>query len=76
MSSNSNVFSGTSTTNLTGALYFPTTPLEFSGGSSGAGQWTIIVADKIKFTGGSNLGNDYSNFASGSPIKQGATMVE
>ncbi len=73
---NANVISGTSTTNFTGALYFKTTPLEFSGGSSGAGDWTIIVADKVKFTGGSNLGNDFSSYPNGSPIKQGAKIVE
>ena len=76
VSTNSNVISGTSTTNITGALYFKTTPLEYSGGSAGAGAWTIMVADKIKFTGGSNLGSDFSNYPNGSPIKQGAKMVE
>jgi hypothetical protein len=69
-------FSGGSTMNITGALYFKAATVNYSGGSGGAGQWSIIVSDKVNFSGGSTLGKDFSNYPDGSPIKQGASMVE
>ena len=44
--------------------------------ASGAGDWTIIVANQVKFSGDSALGRDFSNYPDGSPIKQGATIAE
>lgn len=67
-SSSQNTISGGSTTNLTGALYFPTTPLVYSGGSTGAGEWTAIVADTVTFSGNASLGKDFSSYPDGSPL--------
>jgi len=57
---------------LQGTLYFPTTPLVFSGSSTptgGAAAYTILVADTIEFTGNSSLSNDFSSLSNRSPIK-------
>ncbi len=56
-----------------GALYFPTTSLNYSSGADAA--YTIIVADTVHMTSGSTLNNDYSSLVNGSPIKQ-ATLVQ
>lgn len=58
-----------------GALYFPTTSLSYSGGSSTAAKYTIIVADMLTISGGVTLNDDYSSLADGSPIKA-ATLAE
>jgi drug/metabolite transporter superfamily protein YnfA len=50
-----NSISGGSNTTLEGVLYFPTTPLVYSGGSKAThGVYTLLVADTITFTGGSS----------------------
>ena len=55
---NKNKFNGTSTTNYTGAIYFPKQEVQFSGNnSSGGGKCTKIIADTITFTGNSYLSN-------------------
>jgi Putative Flp pilus-assembly TadE/G-like len=64
---------GTSAT-LNGTLYFPTTPLTFSGGSTS--NYTIIIAKTVGFSGGATLNNNYSSLPGGSPVKGGATLSE
>jgi len=67
-SKQTNTISGGSTLSLEGALYFPTTPLNFAGNSSGNAAYTIIVASTLTFTGASRLNADYSSLQSGDPI--------
>jgi len=52
-----NTISGTSSTTITGAFYFPTTNLTISGGSSvnPFKATAVIVADTISINGGSNV---------------------
>ena len=61
---------GSSTLALEGTLYFPTTRLKFAGGQSiaGAAAYTILIADRIWFTGTSSLNDDFKNLPGGSPI--------
>ena len=59
---------------MNGALYFPTTALTFSGGSSSA--YTIIVADTLNFSNGATLNNNYSSLPGGSPVKGGPLLSE
>ena len=59
-------FAGGTSLNLTGALYFPTTQLNYSNGASAA--YTILVADTLTFTGGATMNNNYTSLANGSPI--------
>jgi hypothetical protein len=65
---------GDSTSIINGALYFPTTSLDFSGGA--AGQYTILIADTISITGNSNVKSDYSSLPGGSPVRSGAILSE
>jgi len=59
---------------FTGALYFPTTSLSYSGGSGN--DYTIIVAKQLICTGGTRLNNDYSSLPDGSPMKGSASLSE
>jgi len=53
-------FGHSATTKLTGALYFKTTPLEFSADPQAPVTGRSLSPTRLKFTGGSNLGNDFS----------------
>ncbi len=54
--SNTNIFNGGSATTITGAIYFPTEGVNFSGGSaSGTGNCTQIIADTVSVTGNANF---------------------
>ena len=67
-------FSGGASLNLTGALYFPTTAVSYSGGTKA--PYTILVAKSISFSGGVKINNDYSSLANGSPVKGSAAISE
>jgi Flp pilus assembly protein TadG len=75
-SSSQNTVSGGSTAGFEGTLYFPTTPLVYSGGSSTSAAYTVIIADTITFSGSSNINNNYSSLAGGSPVKGAAVLGE
>ncbi len=76
VSSAVNNFLGGTTNTLDGALYFPTTPVSYSGGTNVSGTYTIVVARTINFQGGCKVNNDYSSLPGGSPIKGNATLSE
>jgi len=67
-------FSGGASLNLTGALYFPTTSISYSGGVGAA--YTILVVKTLSFSGGVTVNNDYSSLAAGSPVKGSAALSE
>ncbi len=62
-------FAGGANMTLNGALYFPTTQLNYSNGINAA--YTILVADTLIFTGGAtiNISNNYTSLADGSPVQ-------
>jgi Flp pilus assembly protein TadG len=66
-------FAGGASLTLAGALYFPTTQLNYSNGISAA--YTILVADTIIFTGGATMNNNYASLTNGSPI-QSSSLYE
>ena len=68
--------SGGSTTVFQGTLYFPTTALNYSGGSSSTAAYTVMVAKSVNFSGGTILNNDYSSLPGGSPVKGSAALSE
>ncbi len=68
-------FSGGTNLTLNGALYFPTSALSYSNGSTTA-AYTIIVADSISFTGGTVLNNNYTSLPGGSPVKGSGIVSE
>lgn len=57
-------FAGGANEALTGTLYFPTTAVSFSNGTSGGGN-TAIVADQVNFSGGANLKYDPTGLKTG-----------
>ena len=66
---------GDSASVYNGVLYFPDSSLTFTGNSITKGSYTILVADQITLSGASQLNDDYSMLADGSPIK-GAALAE
>ena len=73
-SSNQSTINGGSTSSFDGALYFPTTTLNYSGSSSGSG-YTYLVAYDLKIAGGGTIGNNYSCLNGQSSIIQNAALV-
>jgi hypothetical protein len=71
-----NTVSGGSSTQFTGILYFPNSPLVYSGGSSGSSAYTIIVADTVTFSGPSKLNANFAALPGGNPIKTTAIVSE
>lgn len=69
------VFSGGTQMNFNGILYLPNSDVTYTGGSGGASNCSIIVAQLLLISGGGNFSGqcpNYSNIATKSPI----TLVE
>jgi hypothetical protein len=66
-------FNGSGSSTFTGAVYMPTTAVNYIGSGSGS-PYTILVAYDVSLTGSGSLtiGNNYSSLADGSPIKSHA----
>jgi Flp pilus assembly protein TadG len=64
-SSNNATFAGGATMLLTGSLYFPTTSVSFSNGTSAQVNSTAIVSLGISFTGGANIKYDPTGLQTG-----------
>ena len=71
-----NAISGTSSTVFQGVLYFPNSPLVYSGQSTNNAAYTIMVADTLTFSGGAALNSNFSSLSGGNPIKTGAIVAE
>jgi type II secretory pathway pseudopilin PulG len=69
-----NTISGSSGAVIQGAMYFPTTPLVYSGGSSINTSYTLMVADTLTVSGSSptTVNANYASLSGGSPIKSDA----
>jgi hypothetical protein len=67
-------FTGGASAALAGTLYFPTTTVTYSGGSTTA--YTILISKQVTFSGGANLNNNYSSLPAGSPVKGSVSMCE
>jgi hypothetical protein len=65
---------GSASSNISGAIYFPTTPLGYAG-NTGANMFTLLVSDTMSFLGNSSVGNNYSCLTGGSIIKD-AVLVQ
>ena len=70
-----NTISGGSTAAFIGALYFPNTPLYFSGGS-GSTDCTELVAYIINISGNASVNNACSEFGSFGPAVKSPTLAE
>jgi hypothetical protein len=66
--------SGGTDTIFNGALYFPTSAVNYSGGAASA--YTILVSKTVSITGGTTLNSNYSSLPNGSPVKGYAALSE
>jgi Flp pilus assembly protein TadG len=64
---------GGSTSTFSGALYFPTTALSYSG-STGANMFTLLVSDTLTVNGSASIGNNESCLSA--PMIRDATLVQ
>ena len=64
-SSTNATFAGGASMQLTGSLYFPTTDVSFSNGTTTAAYSTAIVAKQVWFTGGANIKYDSTGLKTG-----------
>ena len=72
-SSSNATFTGGATMLLTGTLYFPTTDVAFSNGTSTT-AYTAIVADEVSFTGGASINYDSTGLKTGLSSKSVALV--
>jgi hypothetical protein len=72
----SQIVTGGSTALIEGALYFPNSPLTFTGNSSAGPKYMLIVANKLTSTGTSDITNDYSTLSDGSPFRTITVQAE
>jgi len=70
-----NKFNGGANLTIDGAIYFPKSPIQFTGNSSNSG-YTFLVADTVDIGGGSTLKNNTSSLPDGSPLRAVATVAE
>ena len=76
-SSTSNKFNGTASSQLTGALYFPSQDVEFLGNFSGENGCMRIVASTIKVTGSTDMNADCSGYGlNDMPLPGRVSLVE
>jgi hypothetical protein len=66
--------SGSSTSRYEGALYFPSTDLDFKGGSAST-NWTMIIANTLTISGNSIIRNNYAGSTVPVPLWK-ATLME
>ena len=68
------IIAGSSNSTFVGALYFPTSALTYSGSSNG--QYTILVANTLTYSGSATVGSNYSGLPGGSPMKSTVVVAE
>ena len=67
---------GGSTMQLEGIIYFPSTDISFSGGSTLQSSAAIIIADEVSFTGDAFMGGFENSPILGNPLLIQAWLVE
>jgi len=70
------VMAGGATMQLEGILYFPSSDLTFSGGSSLQSSAAVIIADEVRFSGSAYLGGFDSSPLLGNALLLQAKLVE
>ena len=71
-----NHIGGHSNTVIDGTIYMPGTPLVYNGGSTGSGNYTILVASKMEIGGGSVINSNYGGLPAGESIIRVGVLVE
>jgi hypothetical protein len=72
-----NTINGTASSNITGAIYFPSQEVDFLGNFSGAGGCTQVVADTIYYTGSASFQTNCSGTGMAQiPVPGSVELVE
>ncbi len=71
-----NHIGGHSNTVIDGTIYMPGTPLVYNGGSTGSGNYTILVSSTLEIGGGSVINSNYGGLPSGESIIRVGVLVE
>lgn len=71
-----NTVDGSSGANITGALYFPTTPLKYTGSTATNSAYMIMVAWTLEYVGSSVLNDNYSSLPAGASPIHSSILVE
>lgn len=72
-----NTINGNASSNITGAIYFPSQEVDFLGNFSGSGGCTQIVADTIYYTGSASFSTNCANKGIKTiPVPGSVTLVE
>lgn len=69
-----NTLTGDDTSQFTGTLYFPTTPLKFSGNNAST-EYSIIVAYNLAVVGNAAMNDNYTSLSTGGPLAT-PTLIE
>ena len=69
----SSTINGDSSSTYTGAIYFPTTTVNYSG-TSGVNGFTLLIADQLNFVGTTSIGNNQSCLSG--PLIRDAALVQ
>ena len=73
----SNTINGTASSNITGAVYFPSQEVDFLGNFSGSGGCTQVVADTIYYTGSATFSTNCGGTGMASiPVPTAVRLVE
>jgi len=69
---------GSSTSTFAGALYFPTTALNYSGSSGANNQFTLLISDTLNITGNTSVANGtcLNGCCLQGPLIKDASLVE
>ncbi len=71
-----NHIGGHSNTVIDGTIYMPGTPLVYNGGSTGTGNYTLMVASTLEVGGGSVINSNYGGLPAGESIIRVGVLVE
>ena len=70
----SSTINGGSGSSFSGAMYFPTTSLNYAG-TTASGGYVLLVSYDLTISGNASIGNNFSCLADGSPIKNSALVL-
>lgn len=71
-----NHIGGHSETIIDGTIYMPGTPLVYNGGSTGSGNYTILVSSTLEIGGGSVINSNYGGLPGGESIIRVGVLVD
>ena len=71
-----NHIGGHSLTVIDGTIYMPGTPLVYNGGSTGTGNYTLLVVSELEVGGGSVINSNYGGLPAGESIIRVGVLVE